>query len=114
MICIIPIGRRRKRSSQFRIRFSCTMNSTMFSLMCQHIQTQHQGYFVIRRSNSIHHLTAQSIKLMSRRSTNCYRFFNLITRTFFKWVYIRFYIHNLNRLISRCKDTFFSLKYKDY
>lgn len=75
MVCIIPIGRRRKRSSQFRIRFSCTMNSTMFSLM-------------------------------SRRSTNCYRFFNLITRTFFKWVYIRFYIHNLNRLISRCKDTF--------
>ena len=106
MVCIIPIGRRRKRSSQFRIRFSSTMNSTMFSLMCQHIQTQHQGYFVIRRSNSIHHLMAQSIKLMSRRSTNSYRFFNLITRTFFKWVYIRFYIHNLNRLNSDAKIHF--------
>ena len=106
MFCIIPIGRRRKRSSQFCIRFSSTMNSTIFSLMCQHIQTQHQGYFVIRRSNSIHHLMAQSIKLMSRRSTNSYRFFNLITRTFFKWVYIRFYIHNLNRLNSDTKVRF--------
>ena len=106
MVCIIPIGRRRKRSSQFCIRFSSTMNSTMFSLMCQHIQTQHQGYFVIRRSNSINHLMAQSIKLMSRRSTNSYRFFNLITRTFFKWVYIRFYIHNLNHLNSDAKIPF--------
>lgn len=106
MFCIIPIGHRRKRSSQFCIRFSSTMNSTIFSLMCQHIQTQHQGYFVIRRSNSIHHLMAQSIKLMSRRSTNSYRFFNLITRTFFKWVYIRFYIHNLNRLNSDTKVRF--------